>query len=90
VQTKFLLILFNAFDLHDPINYILCIINNKKQFKIMKNLVLVCLTILTTISLMTSCGENTATDNATPNATEVVKDSTSNAAEVLKDSTSKN
>jgi hypothetical protein len=56
----------------------------------MKKLVLVCLTILTTISLMTSCGEKTATENATSNAsknaTEVV-DSTSNATEEVKDST---
>ena len=35
----------------------------------MKKLVLVCLTVLTTISLLTSCGEKTATQNATPNAT---------------------
>jgi hypothetical protein len=52
----------------------------------MKKLVLVCLTILTTISLMTSCGEKTSTENATPNATEVV-DSTANATEAVKDTT---
>ena len=56
----------------------------------MKKLVLVCLTILTTISLMTSCGEKTATENATgnstENATEVVK-ATENATEVVKDTT---
>jgi uncharacterized lipoprotein YajG len=52
----------------------------------MKKLVLVCLTILTTISLMTSCGEKTSTENATPNATETV-DSTANATEEVKDTT---
>jgi hypothetical protein len=36
----------------------------------MKKLVLVCLTILTTTILMTSCGEKAATENATSNATE--------------------
>ncbi len=50
----------------------------------MKNLVLVCLTILTTISLMTSCGENTATSNSTNN----VVDSTGNATELVKDTLS--
>jgi uncharacterized lipoprotein YajG len=54
----------------------------------MKKLFLISLTLLTTISLMTSCGENSATENATPNATELVNDSTSNATEVVKDSTS--
>ncbi len=38
----------------------------------MKKLVLVCLTILTTTMLMTSCGEKVATENATSNATENV------------------
>ncbi len=51
----------------------------------MKKLVLVCLTILTTISLMTSCGEKTATENATPNATTV--ESTTNATEEVADTT---
>lgn len=51
----------------------------------MKKLVLVCLTILTTTILISSCGEKEATGNATPNAssnstvnvdsTTVVKDS---------------
>ena len=36
----------------------------------MKNLVLGCLAILATITLMSSCGENTETGNATSNATE--------------------
>jgi len=54
----------------------------------MKKLVLISLSFLTSISLMTSCGESSATGNATPNATELVKDSTSNATEVVKDSTS--
>jgi len=58
----------------------------------MKKLVLVCLTILTTISLMTSCGEKTATQNATevatPNATtEEVAESTVNATDVVADTT---
>ena len=56
----------------------------------MKKLVLVCLTVLTTISLMTSCGEKTATENATPNATtEEVAESTVNATEEV-DNTTKN
>jgi hypothetical protein len=44
----------------------------------MKKLVLVCLTVLTTIMLMTSCGEKVTTENATSNATENV-DSTASA-----------
>ena len=60
----------------------------------MKKLVLVCLTVLTTISLMTSCGEKTATQNATevatPNATTVeVAESTVNATDVVADTTKK-
>ena len=51
----------------------------------MKKLVLVCLMVLTTISLMTSCGETTATENATPNATTV--ESTTNATEEVADTT---
>ena len=51
----------------------------------MKKLVLVCLMVLTTISLMTSCGEKTATENATPNATTV--ESTTNATEEVADTT---
>jgi hypothetical protein len=53
----------------------------------MKKLFLISLSFLTTISLMTSCTEKSATENATPNATEVV-DSTTNATETVKDSTS--
>jgi hypothetical protein len=57
----------------------------------MKKLVLVCLTILTTISLMTSCGEKTSTENATPNATtEAVADSTVNATSEEVADTTKN
>jgi uncharacterized lipoprotein YajG len=56
----------------------------------MKKLVLVCLTVLTTISLLTSCGEKTATENATPNATtEEVAESTVNATDVVADTTKK-
>lgn len=55
----------------------------------MKKLFLISLTLLTTISLMTSCGEKSATENATPNATECATDSTTtNATETVKDSTS--
>ena len=55
----------------------------------MKKLVLISLSFLTSISLMTSCGENSATENATPNATECATDSaTTNATETVKDSTS--
>ena len=49
----------------------------------MKKLVLLGLSILTTISLMTSCGEKTVTDNATPNATENV-DSTATVTDTIK------
>jgi hypothetical protein len=57
----------------------------------MKKLVLFGLSILTTISLMTSCGEKTATENATCdatceatcNATKNV-DSTNNVADTIK------
>lgn len=51
----------------------------------MKKLFLISLTLLTTISLMTSCGEKSATENATSNATECA---TTNATENVKDSTS--
>ena len=56
----------------------------------MKNLVLGCLTILATITLMSSCGENTETGNATSNATEnVVVDSTENATGLVGDTLQK-
>ena len=55
----------------------------------MKNLVLGCLAILTTITLMTSCGENTATGNATSNATENVVDSTVNSTSLVGDTLQK-
>ena len=51
----------------------------------MKKLFLISLTIFTTVSLMTSCGEK-GTGNATPEATAV--ESTTNATEVVKDTTS--
>jgi hypothetical protein len=90
VLSKILLILFNPFDLSESYHYILLIINNLKQFKSMKNLVLGCLTILATITLMSSCGENTATGNATSNATEnVVVDSTENATGLVGDTLQK-
>ena len=54
----------------------------------MKKLVLISLSFLTTISLMTSCGEKTATENATSDATTEVVGSTENATETVKDSTS--
>ena len=57
----------------------------------MKKLFLTSLTLLTTISLMTSCGEKSATENATSNSTEnatEVVGSTENATETVKDSTS--
>lgn len=55
----------------------------------MKKLFLISLSFLTTISLMTSCGEKTATENATSNATEcATKCATPNATETVKDSTS--
>ena len=59
----------------------------------MKKLFLISLTLLTTISLMTSCGEKLATENATdsatPNATECATNcATPNATETVKDSTS--
>jgi hypothetical protein len=59
----------------------------------MKKLFLISLTLLTTISLMTSCGEKSATENATdsatPNATECATNcATPNATETVKDSTS--
>jgi hypothetical protein len=50
----------------------------------MKKLFLISLTIFTTISLMTSCGEK-GTGNATPEATAV--ESTTNATDVVKDTT---
>jgi len=65
-------------------------INKRLIFVKMKNLVLACFTVFTTISLMTSCGEKTATENATPNATpDVVADSTVNATDVVKADTTK-
>lgn len=55
----------------------------------MKKLFLISLTLLTTISLMTSCGEKSATENATSNATEcATTNATTNATENVKDSTS--
>lgn len=55
----------------------------------MKKLFLISLSFLTTISLMTSCGEKTTTENATSNATEcATKCATPNATETVKDSTS--
>lgn len=55
----------------------------------MKKLFLISLSFLTTISLMTSCGEKTATENATSNATECATNcATPNATETVKDSTS--
>ena len=47
--------------------------------------------VLTTISLLTSCGEKTATQNATPNATtEEVAESTVNATSEEVADTTKN
>ncbi len=43
----------------------------------MKKLFLTITVVFTTISLMTSCGENTSTGNASKNATSEVSDSTS-------------
>ena len=51
----------------------------------MKKLVLLSAAFLTTVSLLTSCGEK-GTGNATPEATAV--ESTTNATEVVKDTTS--
>jgi ABC-type phosphate/phosphonate transport system substrate-binding protein len=54
----------------------------------MKKLVLLSLSFLTTLSLITSCGEKTATENATVNATtEAVIDSTENATTNTVDTT---
>ena len=54
----------------------------------MKKLFLISLSFFATISLMTSCSEKNATENASSNATEVVSNSTTNATENVKDSTS--
>lgn len=60
----------------------------------MKKLFLLSLSFLTATTLLTSCGDKSATTNATEDATvdatEVVKDSTSNATTNVKDSTSVN
>jgi ABC-type phosphate/phosphonate transport system substrate-binding protein len=54
----------------------------------MKKLVLLSLSFLTTLSLITSCGEKTSTENATVNATtDVVVDSTENATTNTVDTT---
>jgi hypothetical protein len=58
----------------------------------MKKLILLSLSLLTTLSLITSCGENTATTNATENATveattEATIDSTGIATKNTVDST---
>ena len=42
----------------------------------MKRLFLISFVVFTTISLVTSCGENTSTGNATGNATSEVSDRT--------------
>ena len=47
----------------------------------MKNLLLISISIFTTVTLMSACGEN-GTGNATEN---VVVDSTQNATDVVKD-----
>jgi hypothetical protein len=53
----------------------------------MKKLFLISLTIFTTISLMTSCGEN-GTGNATANATaNATPEATVDATAVVKDTT---
>jgi len=54
----------------------------------MKKLFLISLTIFTTISILTACGEKgtgNATEVATPEATSV--ESTTNATDVVKDTT---
>jgi hypothetical protein len=43
----------------------------------MKRLFLISFVVFTTISLTTSCGENTSTGNTTQNSTSEVSDSTS-------------
>jgi ABC-type oligopeptide transport system substrate-binding subunit len=58
----------------------------------MKKLVLLSITVFTTLSLLTACGENDGTANAsevaTPDATtEVTTDSTTNATDVVADTT---
>jgi hypothetical protein len=59
----------------------------------MKKLFLLSLSFLTATTLLTSCGDKSATTNATEDATadattEVVTDSTGNATVVAEDSTS--
>ena len=58
----------------------------------MKKLVLLSLSFLTSLTLMTSCGERNATDNATENATieataDVTVDATENATTKTVDTT---
>jgi len=50
----------------------------------MKRLFLISFVVFTTISLVTSCGENTSTGNATQDATTEVSDSTTTST--VKDS----
>lgn len=54
----------------------------------MKKLFSISLVLFTTVSLMTSCGENTSTGNATKEATSEVSDSTATSTVESKDSVS--